>query len=260
MNEYINKVINGDCIEVLKQLPENSVDLFLEDMPYNTTACEWEYEVDLEEYWEIRKKLIKPTGVFALTASQPFTSELLMSNKEMFKYDWIWKRDRGSGFLNAKIMPLKTHESILIFTNKMDRYYPIMTKGKPAHKKGKIVGEKVNGGTYGNFTAVDTESEMKYPKTVLEFNRPHPNIHPTQKPVGLFEYLIKTYTNEGDLVVDGYLGSGTTAVAAIRTNRNFIGIEKRADYYAIAEKRIKEERNKLAETCYVHDLALFGDL
>jgi len=240
----VNEITHGDSLELTGCVPAKA-SLILEDMPYNTTACDWDKEpIDLKRYWGSRMELIKPTGVICLTASQPFTSKLVMSNYKMFKYEWIWKRDRASGFLNAKIMPMKEHESILIFMNKL-KYNPIMTIGKPSHSIGKAIGTKVNGGTYGDFNRIEREGKEKYPKTILEFKRPHPPIHKTQKPVGLFEYLIRTYTNEGDLVFDGFGGSGTTAIAAYRTKRNFIVIEKDKRYFEIASKRLYQERNPL---------------
>jgi len=242
----VNEITLGDSLELCERIPAKTVDLILEDMPYNTTACGWDKKIDLELYWKTRLRILKPTGVVVLTASQPFTAELLMSNKTMFKYEWIWKRDRVTGFLNAKIMPMKEHESILVFAEKIQKYYPIKWLGRKAHKKGKIVGKKVNGGTYGNFTAVDSINDWKYPTSILEFDRPHPPIHPTQKPVGLFEYLIRTYTDENDLVFDGFGGSGTTAIACHRSKRNFIVIEKGYTYYDLATKRLDNERTQLS--------------
>lgn len=241
----VNEITLGDSLELCERIPAKTVDLILEDMPYNTTTCEWDIKIDLELYWKTRLRILKPTGVIILTASQPFTSELVMSNRKIFKYEWIWKRDRASGFLNAKIMPLKQHESILVFGS-TKKYYPIKWKGQKPHKKGKIVGERVNGGTYGNFTAVDTESDMKYPTSILEFDRPHPPIHETQKPVGLFEYLIRTYSNEGDLVFDGFGGSGTTAIACHKSKRNFIVIEKEQKYFDLATRRLDNEQTQLS--------------
>lgn len=266
---YKNKIIFGNCNELLQQLPEQSVDLFLEDMPYNTTACHWEYEVDLVKYWEIRKKLIKPTGVFVLTASQPFTSRLVMSNENMFRYEWIWEKGKQTNFLNVKYRPLGEHENIVVFGG--NRYNPIMKEltinGIKRNNREKNASFKNTKSVYGDTTDLEVMQykgkTQGYPKTIIKFNSEANNqfetqvFHPTQKPVGLFEYLIKTYTNKGDLVVDGYAGSGTTAVAAIRNNRNFICFENDKEYFAIAEERIKKEMLKTNETCYTEDLELF---
>lgn len=242
--EPAGKIYNFDCFEVLKTLPDKSIDLILQDPPYNTTACDWEWDImtKIDEFWAEWKRVIKDNGAIVMTASQPFTSKLVMSNLKMFKYEWVWGKDRASNFLNAKRHPLRNTESILIFNTK--NYYPIMeNRGEPSHSIGKSAGKINEGSTQGKRMNVNgnTETNLKYPRTLLMFNVPHPPIHPTQKPVALFEYLIKTYTNEGDTVFDGFLGSGTTAVACKDLNRRFIGCEISQKYVDIAVKRLAQE-------------------
>ncbi len=245
----LNEIYNDDSFELCKRVPAKTVDLILEDMPYNTTACEWDVKIDLQLYWETRLRILKPTGVIVLTASQPFTSKLVMSNYKMFKYEWIWIKNRGSNFASVKKIPIKEHESCLVFYNSKITYNPIMqerTGGgkqrvtKPFKKTRSKISEhgvEVNGAEW--------LSEDRYPSSWQKFNC-EVGMHPTQKPVGLFEYLIKTYTNEGELVFDGFGGSGTTAIAAYRTKRNFIVIEKDKRYFEIASKRLYQERNPLS--------------
>lgn len=245
----VNEITYGDSLELTGCVPAKA-DLILEDMPYNTTACDWDKEpIDLKRYWESRIELIKPTGVFCLTASQPFTSRLVMSNYKMFKYEWIWIKNRGSNFASVKKIPIKEHETCLVFYNGKTTYNPIMqerTGGgkqritKPFKKTRSKISEhgvEVNGAEW--------LSEERYPSSWQKFNC-EVGMHPTQKPVGLFEYLIRTYTNEGDLVFDGFGGSGTTAIAAYRTKRNFIVIEKDKKYFQIAKERLYQERNPLS--------------
>lgn len=242
----INEITLGDSLELTGCVPAKA-DLILEDMPYNMTACKWDKEpIDLKKYWESRMELIKPTGVICLTASQPFTSELVVSNKKMFKYEWIWVKNVAGNFTQYKIMPAKKHENILIFASGKTVYNPIMEDKKASsleRMKYKFTDRKQS----EHLTLPkDTSNRMEkmYPTSVKKFNR-EVGMHPTQKPVGLFEYLIKTYTNEGDLVFDGFGGSGTTAIAAHRIKRNFIVIEKDKKYFEIASKRLYQERNPL---------------
>lgn len=241
----INEIHLGDSFSLCERVPDKAVSVILEDMNYNTTKCEWDVEIDLELYWKTRLRILKPTGVLVLTASQPFTTDLINSNRKMFKYEWIWERDRVSGFLNANKMPMKAHENVCVFYNEQPTYNPIKTKGNPNHGRGRAVGNKANGGTYGDFTVLENIEDTKFPRTVQYFPRPFPNIHETQKPVGLFEYLIRTYTNEGDLVFDGFGGSGTTAIAAHKSKRNFIVIEKEQKYFDLATRRLDIERAQL---------------
>jgi len=242
--EY-NKIYLGDSFELIERVPAKTVDLILEDMPYNIIKCEWDVKIDLELYWETRLRVLKPTGVIVLTSKQPFTSELLFSNVSMFKYEMIWYKDRATGFLNAKKMPLSNHENLLVFYNNQITYNPQRYKGRKSHSVGTAAGTKSKTKVYGDFTRNGNTDDLKYPKTVLEFNQPFPQQHNTQKPVGLFEYLIRTYTNEGDLVFDGFGGSGTTAVAAHKSKRNFIVIEKEKKYFDLATRRLRNERAQL---------------
>jgi site-specific DNA-methyltransferase (adenine-specific) len=239
MSLELDYIYCGDCLEIMPEIADKSVDMILCDLPYGTTACSWDTIIPFEPLWAQYKRTIKPNGAIVLTASQPFTSTLVMSNLKMFKYEWIWEKDAGTGFLNAKKYPLKNTENILIFCNGVPKYNPQMRTGKPYKT---IRGRKSD--NYGK----DTKKEIitdnngdRYPVTGLKFNRDKNKLHPTQKPVALFEYLIRTYTNPGDLVLDNCIGSGTTAVACIRTGRHFIGIEKDVDYCIVAQERVNQE-------------------
>jgi site-specific DNA-methyltransferase (adenine-specific) len=245
LNRFLNRVIQGDCLEVMRDIPDGSVDMILCDLPYGTTACKWDAVIPFEPLWEQYERIIKDSGAIVLTASQPFTSALIMSNPKIFRYELVWDKVGTSSGVLAKKQPLKSHENILVFYKKQPTYNPQMTKGTKWHRGGKskktprIYGEQK---TFGK--PMPDKSELKYPKsivTVSNANRTH-NVHPTQKPVALFEYLIRTYTNEGEIVLDNCIGSGTTAVAAINTNRQFIGIEREPEYVEIANKRIEEAR------------------
>lgn len=229
---------NCDCLELLKTLPNNSVDLFLQDLPYNVTENKWEYAVDLAAMWKEWLRVAKPNAAFLFTAQQPFTTDLICSNRKMFRYDLIWKKgDRGSGFLNANRMPLRNHEDILVFYTKLPTYNPQFVKGNKNHSRGHNPKNRINN-NYGKYDLVEQSfTNEKHPLSIIEFTRPQPPIHPTQKPIKLFEYLIKTYSNEGDTVFDGYLGSGTTAFAAHNTNRNFIGSELDKTYFDSMQQR-----------------------
>jgi len=236
----MNKVIQGDCLEVMKDIPDKSIDMILCDLPYGTTACKWDTIIPFEPLWEQYKRIIKDNGAIVLTASQPFTSALVMSNIKMFKYEWIWIKNRGSNFATTKYMPMKEHENILVFGNGVLKYNPIFQertggglkrvayKINPSTESEVYNGLKTTGGIYG---------DMRVPSSWQKFNT-ETGSHPTQKPVALFEYLIKTYTNEGDLVLDNCAGSGTTGVACKNTNRNYILIEKEKEYIEIINKRL----------------------
>jgi site-specific DNA-methyltransferase (adenine-specific) len=224
----------GDCLERMKEIPDGSIDMVLADPPYGTTACKWDSVIPLEPMWEQLKRVIKPNGAIVMTAMQPFTSVLVCSNLKMFKYQWVWQKEAGTGLLNAKKQPLRDHEDVCVFYTKQPTYNPQYTEGKPyVAKKG---GETSNYNPSGNVTTVS--DGKRYPKTVQKFNRDKGKIHPTQKPVALLEYLIKTYTNEGETVLDFTMGSGSTGVGCKNTNRNFIGIEKDETYFKIAQERI----------------------
>ena len=223
-----NKIYQGDCLELMKQIESNSVNLILCDLPYGTTACKWDTIIPFEPLWEQYKRIIKDNGAIVLTASQPFTSALVMSNVKMFKYEWVWIKS-PTGFLNAKKMPMKSVEEVCVFYNQLPTYNPqdliTVNKKKKNHETKRIksnIGLSTHNG--GRLPSEYFQEFSNYPKQELYFSN-NKGLHPTQKPVALFEYLIKTYTNEGDLVLDNCIGSGTTAVACIKTNRRFIGME-----------------------------------
>ena len=233
-------LFQGDCLDIMPLIPDKSIDMILADLPYGTTACKWDTIIPFEPLWKQYKRIIKDNGAIVLTASQPFTSALVMSNPDWFKYEWIWEKSHPTGFASSKYNPLKYHESVLIFCEGKTVYNPQMTKGKPNHSMGKIVnGGQIKSESQVNITAIQSQqSENKFPKSVQKFSNPRfKGMHPTQKPVALFEYLIKTYTNENDLVLDNTMGSGTTCLAAKELNRKFIGIEKEPKYYEIACRR-----------------------
>ena len=242
--DFIDKIICGDCLEVMKGIPDKAIDMILCDLPYGTTACKWDVVIPFEPLWEQYNRIIKDRGAIVLFGSEPFSTELRHSNLKMFKYDWIWAKNRGTGFFNAKKMPMKSHEVISVFCKKLPIYNPQMRLGFKAYKckQGK------QSGAFGmsNKEIVTDNNGERYTISVLEFNSTNgKNVHPTQKPVALLEYLIKTYTNEGDLVLDNCIGSGTTAVACLSLNRHFIGIELSPEYCEIAKKRIKEIQPQL---------------
>jgi site-specific DNA-methyltransferase (adenine-specific) len=235
------KMYQGDCLEIMPTLEAESIDAILTDLPYETTACAWDEIIPFEPMWTQVKRVLKPRGVFVTTASQPFTSKLVMSNLDWFKYEWIWdKRLAGNPFI-AKYQPLKTHEDICVFSKNGHTYNPQMIKGE-IHRRG--YGGKSKMWEKISIPIGDWTDEF-YPRSIVEFSiggRSRSEIvdHPTQKPVALYEYLIRTYTNEGDTVLDICAGSGTTGVAAIRTGRNAILIEKDAKYFEIMQKRIAQ--------------------
>ena len=231
-------LMQGDCLELLKTIPDGSVDLILTDPPYGTTACKWDSVIDFDLMWEQLKRIIKPNGAIVLFGSEPFSSALRMSNIKQYKYDWVWdKRNSGSGLL-AKRQPLKQHEIISVFSNGSHNYYPIMTKGKLRNKKS--YGSKKDSFTGFIEASNDNYNDLYYPKTIIEFSNAlqKGKVHPTQKPVALLEYLIKTYTQENETVLDFTMGSGSTGVACKNTNRSFIGIELDENYFNIARQRI----------------------
>ena len=230
------KLIQGDCLEVMKSIPDKFIDAIICDLPYGTTQNKWDSVIDLNALWEQYKRICK--GAIVLTAQTPFDKVLGVSNLKMLKYEWIWRKESGTGHLNAKKAPLKDHENVLVFYDKQPIYNPQMRTGfKPyVCKQGNTKSKN-----YGAQTGAITESNGdRYPLTVIEFKRDKDKIHPTQKPVALMEYLIKTYTNQCDTVLDNCMGSGTTGVACKNLGRNFIGIEQDANYFEIASKRIYE--------------------
>ncbi|CEQ01611.1 DNA modification methylase [[Clostridium] sordellii] len=238
----LNKIYNMDCLEGMKRLRDKSVDMILCDLPYGQTKNKWDSVIPFDKLWKEYKRIIKDNGVIALFANGMFTAELMLSNKSMWKYNLVWNKVLSSGFLNANRMPLRQHEDICIFYKKAPKYNPQKVKGKPNHSKGKVKDNENN--NYGSFDFVDNSKElgdMKHPTSILEFSKPHPSkmIHPTEKSTDICEWLIKSYTDEGMTVLDNCIGSGTTAVAAMNTNRNYIGFELDKNYYNIAMDRIK---------------------
>lgn len=258
----INKIYNQDCLIGMKEIESESVDLILCDLPYGTSACSWDSVIDLKLLWEQYKRIIKPTGAIVLFSQQPFTSILICSNLEMYKYNWVWEKDNGTNFLNSHYQPLKITEDICVFgklgcsytKNGNMIYSPQFEVGKPYSC---ISGnQKSNGATVRGSVELrekvsghKTESDGKrYPKNLIKFTRDKEKLHPTQKPVALCEYLIRTYSKEGDLVLDNTCGSGTIPLACINTQRNFIGFEINKQYFDIAEERIKTATIKAINT------------
>ena len=229
------KLYKGDCLEIMRVIPDKSVDMILCDLPYGTTRNKWDSIIPLEELWEHYERIIKDNGAIALFAQTPFDKVLGSSNLKLLRYEWIWKKTKATGHLNAKKMPLKEHENILIFYKNLPRYNPqgLIKKDIPTIRRGRN-----NGSNYGESSKDATQEYENYPKSVLEFASVGKTVHPTQKPVALLEYLIKTYTNEGELVLDNCMGSGSTGVACLNTNRKFMGIELDENYYNIACNRI----------------------
>ncbi len=231
----------GDCLVEMDKINDKSVDMILCDLPYGTTQNKWDAVISFPELWRQYKRIIKDNGAIVLMAQTPFDKVLGCSNLEMLKYELIWEKSKATGFLNAKKIPLKAHENILVFYKKQPTYNPQMTRGEP-YNKGFIKAQNGNG-TYGNFNAKLrlNKSGDRFPRSVTYFKTSEAEgevLHPTQKPISLMEYLIKTYTNEGETVLDNCMGSGTTGVACKKTGRNFIGIEKDEKYFEIAKSRI----------------------
>ena len=241
--EYLSMVdlYEGDCLNILPKLADNSVDMLLVDLPYGTTACKWDSVIPLDQLWKQYNRICKKNAAMVFTAAQPFTTILASSNIENFKYEWIWEKPQGTNPMNAKVMPLKSHENILVFYRKKPNYNPQMWYSTPYSGFSSNV-SKI-GEVYGSQQSKhrDNPEGSRYPKTILKYKQ-EKGLHPTQKPVGLMEYLIKTYTNEDEIVLDNTMGSGTTGVACMNTNRKFIGIESDKKYFDIAKQRIKVGR------------------
>lgn len=248
MNEY-DYIKQGDCLELMKEIPDGSIDMILCDLPYGTTQNKWDSPIDLQALWNHYNRIIKSNGCVALFAQCPFDKVLGCSNLNMLKYEWIIEKTKATGHLNAKKAPMKAHENVLIFYKKLPLYHPQMTQGhKPTHSYTK---HTTDGSCYGK-TAIGISgggNTDRYPRDVLKFkwDTQKSALHPTQKPIALLEYLIKTYTNKGDVVLDNCMGSGSTCVAAIKTSRHYIGYELEQKYFDIAERRIEEARNKKRE-------------
>lgn len=237
MNKDVTLLL-GDCLEVMKSIPCESVDMVMTDPPYGATACKWDSVIPLKPMWEQLKRIVKPNCAIVMTASQPFTTTLIASNMSMFKYCWVWDKKKGGNMLVLKWQPYKVHEDIVVFSDGAVKYYPIKTPQKERTGKTYSAGEANRITHYGDLRTY----KDKHPKSIIEISNANQigKVHPTQKPVALMEYLIKTYTNEVETVLDFTMGSGTTGVACINTNRRFIGIEKDEKYFEIASNRINE--------------------
>jgi len=252
---------HGDCLELMKDIPDKSIDAIICDLPYGTTSCKWDTIIPFDKLWKEYERMITDNGAIVLTASQPFTSALVMSNPELFKYEWIWEKSKGSNFPHAKNMPIKFHESIVVFSKAPIGHEIQLGKRRMTYKpQGLIKVDK----KWSRPRKYDTEHNLKrdshklhriiefenYPKSILKYgnsdNRER-GLHPTQKPVALMEYLIKTYTNEGETVLDNTFGSCSTGIACLNTNRNFIGMELDEGYFNIAKQRVEYRRKELAE-------------
>jgi DNA modification methylase len=235
------QLMQSDCLEKMQEIPSGSVDAIITDPPYGTTACKWDSVIPFAPMWEQLRRIIKPNGVIVLFGSQPFTSALIMSNPKMFKYCWVWEKTLGTNPMIVSKQPFRKHEDISVFYSKRPTYNPQMVSGAPYVDSQRQSGlDAINNGKRGIKKAIINKG-TRYPSSVQKFsNGNYGNVHPTQKPVALMEYLIKTYTNENETVLDFTMGSGTTGVACVNTGRNFIGIEKDDKYFAIAQQRIAE--------------------
>lgn len=230
--------MHGDCLERMKDIPSGTVDMVLADPPYGTTSCKWDSVIDLDLMWKELKRIIKPNGAIVLMAQTPFDKILGASNIGMLRYEWIWEKGNATGFLNAKKMPLKAHENVLVFYKKLPTYNPQFTHG---HERKKTSRNSVNSECYGKaIQKTNYDSTSRYPRSTQKFSsdKQKGNYHPTQKPVALMRYLVETYTNKGETVLDFAMGSGTTGVACMETERDFIGIELDEKYYQISKARI----------------------
>ena len=240
MSEY--RLFHGDCLELMEDIPDNSIDMILCDLPFGITQNKWDKIIPFNELWKEYNRIVKENGAVVLFAQMPFTSELIHSNIKNFKYMWIWYKHYCRGFLNAKKQPLRTTENICVFYKKQCTYNPIMRKGE-LRQKGNSSKQR---GCYGKYNPVKTINDKYYPTDILDFaGVPNSELnHPTQKPVDLLEYLIRTYTNENDTILDNCMGSGSTGVACMNTNRKFSGMELDKNYFNIAKKRIEScDRN-----------------
>lgn len=249
-----NKIIQGDCLSLMTEIPNKSIDMILCDLPYGTTACKWDTIIPFEKLWEQYERIIKDNGAIVLTAQQPFTSALIMSNTKLYKYNWHWNKVKPSSFFNAKNAPMKKFEDVVVFSKgkiangskNMMKYNPqgLIECGKIRPPKNDSVPNQSTIGKRPSRANSYKQDFTNYPTDLIEFSFEQKPLHPTQKPIALFEYLIKTYTNEGEIVLDNCAGSGTTAIACINTNRNFIVMEKEQTYYEMILKRVEEKRKE----------------
>ena len=252
------KLLHGDCLELMKDIPDKSIDMILCDLPYGTTKNRWDSTLPFDKIWKQYTRIIKENGCIALFADGMFMADLMQSNKKLWRYNLVWDKELISGFLNANKMPLRVHEEICIFYKKLPTYNPQFTVGQPLHGMGtKFSKTKNKNNNYGNFDSCNNPSSKrvgdtkKHPKSILKFPRPASCVmfHSTEKPVKLLEWLVKTYTNESETVLDNCMGSGSTGVACVNTNRKFIGIELDKNYCDIANKRIEEAKTNASSFC-----------
>lgn len=241
---------NGCCLDLMKNIPDGSVDMVLCDLPYGTTTCSWDAVIPFEPLWAAYRRVAKPNAAIVLTASQPFTSFLVASNPNGFKHSWIYTKTKATNFLNARKGPLKYHEDVLVFSFGAPSYFPVMECGAPYKKTHRS--DNKDDCAYGKSTRISGEvtvnEGLRFPSSVMAaISNPsgRGQLHPTQKPVALMEYLIRTYTNPGDTVLDNTMGSGTTGVAAVQSGRSFIGIERDPDYFKIAQERVRKHQEAL---------------
>ena len=238
-------LLNGDCLELMEAIPDDSIDMVLCDMPYGTTECKWDKTLDLTVVWTHINRITKNNAAICLFSAQPFTTILINSNLKNYRTEWIWEKPAATGFLNAKIQPLRAHENIIVFYRKKPTYNPQITHGHPRKTASR---KNVNSECYGDAIKMQHyDSTSRYPRDVIVFpsDKQLVSLHPTQKPVSLCEYFIKTYSNENDVILDFTMGSGTTGIACLNTNRKFIGIEKDDKYFELAKSRIEQYRNQL---------------
>ena len=246
------QLIHGECIEKMKDIDDSSIDMVFCDLPYGITSNSWDSVINLTDLWNSYNRIVKETGVTVLTASSPFDKILGCSNLKQLKYEWIWQKDTSTGFLNAKHMPLKEHENVLIFYRKKCTYNPQMKHGfKPYICKSGRSSTNYREGIDNHITISNGE---RFPTSIIKFSRDSEKLHPTQKPVALVEYMIRTYTNEGDTVIDNCMGSGTTGIACLNTNRNFVGIEMNDEYYSKAKERILNHQIKIESSASLSDI------
>ena len=232
------QLLHGDCLELMRGIPAGSVDAIITDLPFGVTACHWDTVIPFAPLWAEWKRIIKPRGAVVLFGSQPFFTDVVASNRAWFRYEIVWEKSLATGFLNANRNPMKSHELLGVFYSNLGTYNPQKTKGTPYSATSGTVGDVVRDKTVGGFKTISDGA--RFPRSVIRFDGEANTEHPTQKPVSLLEYLIRTYTNPGETVLDCTMGSGTTLVACVNTQRNGIGIELDAGYYAIAERRIAE--------------------
>lgn len=258
IDDFINNVFEGDCLEIMKQLPDKSIDMVLCDLPYGTTQNKWDSVIPLGELWQQYRRIVKDDGAIVLTSQGLFTAELMVSNPKMFRYKWIWEKSKSTNFLNAKKQPLRKHEDVCVFYRRQPVYHPQMIDGEP-YDKG--IRKNQMSGSYGDFQPVHVHSDGKrYPTDIIYFKTAESEgkvFHPTQKPVELGRYFVRTYTNPGDIVLDNTSGSGSFLVAALLEGRNFIGIEKNENvalfkkgdinYITVTKQRLRDAWNSMSQ-------------